>query len=430
MRSDVRYQEYIDQEVSSIRRLKLDNGITVIVRPQGTPGVVAIGCFLRMGSLYEDDRSAGLSNLLQALMLKGTRRLDSSLLARELESLGARTASSSGKELGRASILTIEEHLEAALELFLEILTEPALNEEEFEKERQIAIEEIKRDRDQFLARAFTLFQESFYGTHPFRKHVLGSEETIGQVCLEDVRRFYRKFYVPSNMVFSVVGSVDADRITAAIEKHSGNLERGSLPRNLAGMDRENTDAERTEYRDSEAAWIVVGFPAPSLGDSRHPACQVLGAILGGSMSSRLFIELREKKALAYQVSATYNTYVGPSFIAGYIGTSPGRAREARDALIEEMTAIASGRVTREEVDSSINYLVGSYMINSELSSALTRRYGRFEALGVGYDFGSRYLAALSEVTPDKVVDVAREYLRLPVTGSVLPKDLQRAAGG
>lgn len=419
------YREYIEQEVASIRLSELDNGATVIVRTPGTPGVVSIGCFLKMGSLYEDDRSAGLSNLLQALMLKGTRRLDSSLLARELESLGARTASSSGKELGRTSMVTIVEHLGPALELFLEILTEPAFDSQEFEKERQIAIEEIKRDRDQFLSRAFTLFQESFYGGHPFRKHVLGSEETIGDVTLDDVRRVYRKFYVPSNMVFSIVGDVDIEWIVEAIRKYTANMDRGLPPRDLAGTERVESNEKNTEYRNSEAAWIVTGFPAPSLGDGKQPACQVLSAILGGSMSSRLFIELREKKALAYQVSSTYNTYVGPSFIAGYLGTSPGRAEEAQAALVEEMTGLASGDVSREEVDSSINYLVGSYMINSELSTALTRRYGRFQALGVGYDFGRRYLAALAEVRPEDVVDIAREFLTRPVTGSVLPKELK-----
>ena len=107
-------------------------------------------------------------------MLKGTRRLDSYKLARGLETLGARTASSSGKELGRVSMITLSDNFRPSLELFLEIITEPLLDRAEFEKERQIAIEEIKRDNDQFLSRAFTLFQEAFYGTHPFSKNVLG----------------------------------------------------------------------------------------------------------------------------------------------------------------------------------------------------------------------------------------------------------------
>lgn len=418
------FKHHIEQEIASIQRHKLDNGVTIILRREGTPGVVSIGCFLRMGSLYEEDESAGFSNLLQALMLKGTKRLDSYMLARELESLGARTASSSGKELGRISMITISDNLKPSLELFLEIITEPLLAGEEFEKEKQIAIEEIKRDKDQFLSRAFNLFQEAFYGTHPFRKNVLGYEETIGRAVLDDVVRFYKKFYTPKNLVFSVVGEADADELINIISKKTADMKRGEVLMPAFDTKWSGQKDMMNEYRDSEAAWIVVGFPAPSLDDEQHAACQVLNAVLGGSMNSRLFIELREKKALAYQVSATYNCYIGPSFIAGYIGTSPEKFEEARNSLGQEMMRIASDGVSKEEVERSVNYLIGNYMINSELSSSLARRYGRFEALGLGYDFGGRYMEALTSASTESVQEVARRFLKEPITGSVLPKGL------
>ncbi len=421
----MRFKRYIDQEVSSVTKYKLENGATIIVREEGTPGVVSMGCFLRMGSLYEEDSAAGLSNLLQALMLKGTKRLSSYQLARELESLGARTASSSGKELGRVSMITISENFESSLDLFLEIITTPLLSGEEFEKERQIAIEEIKRDKDQYLSRAFTLFQEAYYGRHPFRKNVLGYEETIGNTSLSDVVRYYQKFYTPSNLVFSFVGRVNIDRLSAVIDKATAGMDRRESPKPPEEIPRGEGNRDQREYRDSEAAWIVLGFPAPSLNDDRHAECQVLNAILGGSMNSRLFIELREKKALAYQVSAAYNSYVGPSFIAGYIGTNASRSEEAKNSLYEEMTKLIDEGVSSEEVTRSINYLVGSYMINSEMSSALARRYGRFEALGLGYKFGARYVKSLQKVTPEGVRRVASEFLKDPVTGSVLPKVLE-----
>lgn len=420
----MKYREYVERERKSTTRIVLDSGTSVVVRHGGTPGVVSIGCFLRMGSLYETDKEAGLSNLLQALMLKGTRRLDSFALAEELEGLGARTSSSAGKELGRLSLATISQNLEASLELFLEIITEPLFSREEFEKERQIAIEEIKRDKDQFLARAFTLFQEIFYGSHPFHKHVLGYEETVARLTLDDVRRHYERFYVPSNLVYAIVGDVDLERVLRIIDERTALLGRKEPPMSPMGLARASSRDIMTEFRESEAAWIVVGFPAPPLVDPRHPACQVLAAVLGGSMNSRLFIELRERRALAYQVSATYNTYMGPSFIAGYIGTSPSRYEEARTALAQEMMRIATDGVSEEEVGRSINFLIGTYIISSEMSSALVRRYGKFEALGVGYDFGARYIEALTDVSPEDVRTLAAEFLQDPVTGAVLSTEL------
>jgi predicted Zn-dependent peptidase len=420
------YRGYIKRERESTRRIVLDSGAVVIVGEGGIPGVAAIGCFLRMGSLYEDDTEAGLSNLLQALMLKGTRRLDSFNLARQLDELGARTSSSSGRELGRISLLTLTDNLESTLELFLEIITQPLFSEEEFEKERQIAVEEIKRDRDQFLSRAFTLFQEAFYGTHPFHKHVLGYEKTVESSTLNDVKRFYEKFYVPSNLVYAVVGDVDIEKVLGIIDARTSLLAGREAPSAPAGVERIPSSDLLTEYRESEAAWIVVGFPAPSLPDPKHAACQVLAAVLGGSMNSRLFMELREKKALAYQVSATYNSYVGPSFIAGYIGTSPSRYEEAKSALEAEMMRIAWDGVSEEEVGRSINYLIGTHIISSEMISALMRRYGKFEALGVGYDFGSRYIEALTAVNTEGIRSLAAEFLRGPVTGAILSTELQK----
>jgi len=423
----MKFDRYIEHEMSSVKRVKLENGATVLFCEEGSPGVVSIGCFLRMGSLYEEDETAGHSNLLQALMLKGTNKLKSYDLARELESLGARTASSSGKELGKTSMITITDNLDPSLELFMEIITDPLLDEEEFEKEKQIAIEEIKRDKDQFLSRAFTLFQELFYGEHPFHKNVLGYEMTISQAALGDIKSYYRRFYTPPNLVFSVVGSVDAGKLVNIIEKHTAGMERSGSPEHAALpaiADRE-AGAISSEYRESEAAWIVVGFPAPSLDDDLHAACNVMSAVLGGSMNSRLFMELREKKALAYQVSATYNSYLGPSFIAGYIGTSADRSTEARSSLEDEMKKLAREGVSDDEVSRSINYLIGSYMINSELSSGLASRYGRFESLGVGYDFGARYIDALSRVKTVHVREVASNFLKESVTGAVLPKELE-----
>jgi predicted Zn-dependent peptidase len=420
------YRDYIERERESTSRVLLASGATAIVGRGGIPGVVSIGCFLRMGSLYEGDKEAGLSNLLQALMLKGTKKLDSFKLAQALDGLGARTSSSAGKELGQISIVTIKENLEASLELFLDIITQPLFSEEEFEKERQIAIEEIKRDQDQFLTRAFTLFQEAFYGGHPFHKNVLGYEETVKSATLDDVKRCYEKYYVPSNLVYAIVGDIDVEKVLAGIDRRTALLGRKEPPGLPGGETRVPSSDLLAEYRESEAAWIVVGFPAPSLSDPRHAACQVLAAVLGGSMNSRLFIELREKKALAYQVSATYNNYVGPSFIAGYIGTSPSRYEEAKNALVQEMMRIATDGVSEEEVGRSINYLIGTYIINSEMSSALVRRYGRFEALGVGYDFGGRYLQALATVDPESVRALVAEFLRDPVTGAVLPAELQQ----
>ncbi len=429
----------MNEERVNVIREEIGDGAVLIMDPHPGMEIVAVHVFLRMGSMYEDEEHSGLSNLTQNLLLKGTESMDSEALDNKLDSIGSKLVSLTGKENGSLSLLTTKEVLPEALDLMSEVLIQPAMTEEEFEKERELALDEIRQRRDKLLSHALDLFQYAFYGDHPLHKTVVGEEDVVSRLTLDDAKSFQEKTYVPSNMVFSCTGDFNPNLLrdvvegtvagisSKAVNIKDGDWNRGIVPTEMAEEHRGVGGEPREVYeeRDSSAAWIVLGYPAPSFEDPGYHEMQVVNAALGGSMDSRLFSQLREKKGLAYQVSSVYRTYSGPSFLAGYIGTDPERYGEAVKALISEIERIAEEEPKEEELERTKEYLKGVFLIGNETMSAQAARRGKFEILGLGHDYGETYLKRIEGVTAEGLKEVAKDHFKTPALGAVIPRGLK-----
>jgi predicted Zn-dependent peptidase len=429
----------MNDERVDLTREEIGDGTVLIMDPHPGKEIVAVHVFLKMGSMYEDEEHSGLSNLMQNLLLKGTESMDSEALDNKLDSIGSKLVSLTGKENGSLSLLTTKEALPEALDLMSEVLIQPAMTEKEFEKERELALDEIRQRKDELLSHALDLFQNAFYGDHPLHKTVAGMEDVVSRLTLDDAKSFREKTYVPRNMVFSCAGDFDPNLVgdvvrgtVAGISSKVGNKKDGNWDREIVPAKKEKglkrvggESREVYEERDSSAAWIVLGYPAPSFGDTGYHEMQVVNAALGGSMDSRLFSQLREKKGLAYQVSSVYRTYSGPSFLAGYIGTDPERYKEAVNELTSEIERIAEEEPKGEELERTKEYLKGIFLIGSETVSAQAARRGKFEILGLGYDYGETYLKGIEGVTAEGLKEVAKNHFQTPALGAVIPRGLK-----
>jgi predicted Zn-dependent peptidase len=425
---------------AEVKREEIGRGAVMISEARQGREIVAIHLFLKMGCLYESEDRAGISNLMQNLVLKGTESMDCEALDERLDAMGSRLFSSTGKETGSLSLLCTRAKLQEALEVMRDVITNPAMTEDEFEKERELALDEIRQREDELLTHTLDLFQEAFYGRHPMHKTVQGTEESLRRMTLDDVREFHDCIYVPGNMVFSCSGDFDQeivrDTIAEVVERLSSRGEGGEGGRERAhsvGVTGQDTGGriveeirqdhrEKCEERDSAAAWVVVGYPAPSLGEEGSHEMQVINAILGGSMDSRLFTRLREKRGLAYQVSSIYRAYSGPSFLAGYIGTNPERYEEALTGLITEIEEIAREEVEEDELERAKEYLKGVFLIGGETMAARAARRGKYEIMGLGFDYEARYLKGIESVTAERMNCIAREHLRCHSMGAVFPR--------
>jgi predicted Zn-dependent peptidase len=403
------------------QRHALSCGTVVLARPLEANDIVVARAFLPMGPLYESDDEAGISSLLQGVLTRGTRRRSASEMQDALADLGAEIDASSGSDLGSVSMRSTVGTWETTLDLFLETLTEPALDPREVETEIEQTLGALEAREDQLMARATDLFRELFYGEHPFHKRVLGYSHTVATFDRDRVAAAWRRFYRPYPPILVAVGRFDPEILLERLESAFGRTPVvPPEPRPPAAVP--GSGVRRLEL-DREAAYLIHGFPAPSWKDVDYPVARVLDAILGGSMSSRLFIELREKRALGYQVSSIYNDQLESSFLAGYIVTDPARADQAAAGLAQEFRRLVEEPVAEEEILAARRYLRGSYLIGAETNAAQAMRLGRHEAYGLGQDFGDRWLAAIEAVTPEAILALARRWFDRQATAAyVVPR--------
>lgn len=415
-------------DTQAVERRVLGSGLVVVGRDDVENDIVAVKIHVRVGCLEEGESAAGLAALLPRLLLKGTERRPAARLAADIESLGGRLTTSGTKEAATVSLLCAREVLDPCLDLLIEVATLPTFLESELEAERQTTLARIRARRDHLLGQAFDLLHELYYGRHPYHKPAIGYDSTVRAFRRADVRRLYERTVTVANLVVSVVGRVDLDHVAARLEAGLSTLPvgdrpaGGQLPAPAAGD-------EAIEHRDAQTAWIAAGYPAPPAGHPDSAAMAIFASVLGGSMDSRLFTELRDKRALGYEVGALYAGYVGPAFISVYMGTRGNQVAEVRAGLLGEVERLRDGGPSREELVRARSYIRGTHLMSQERNSNRASNYGLNELLGLGYDYGERFLEALDEVKTSTVRQVADRWIQCPSVALVLPKSATTQPG-
>lgn len=405
-------QQVFSAEAQSVKKTRLDNGLVILTKPLTTNSIVSVVVSLRMGSLYETDEQAGLATLMQSTVLKGTKTRTSEQIAEELESMGTRISSAADREYGTVSIQSTAESLYPSLEALYDILQNATFPQEAVDLQKHLQVRGIRARHDQPLYKAVELMVEAKYGTHPFHKPAMGYPETVEKLTRDNLVKSYAATYVPNNMVITAVGNFDEKTLIAHITGALGKLTPGDRLKTVPGQAPVHTSpVEKIESRETAASWFALGWFSPRLTDPDYYAMEVLDAITGGSMNSRLFVAIREQRGLAYQVASFVNARTESGLYAAYIGTKPATYEEARTVLLDEIFRMKREKATEEEILLSKNYLRGMYVMGLESNAGQAAHYGQYEILGLGYNFGDRYVPGISKVTAEDVVRVGEKYL-------------------
>jgi len=406
----------------SLSRSRSARGFLLLTEAARRTPIVALKVMIRRGYAHEDEGQAGLASLLMRMFLQGTLRRSAQQLQLELAGLGASLESGASAESSAFELQCTREVLPAALELLLEVIATPAFLESELKKEREQALQRIRARRDQYLESALDQFAETFYRGHPYHRPGLGYEETVAGLQVEDLRRAYEGWLTPANLVVAAVGDLEHERLLDRFEAGLPELPPATDaldPATLAPPERGSEAA--FSHRESAQAWVVIGFPAAPLGHPDYPPLRLLNTVLGGSMSSRLFIEVREKRSLAYQVGSLYQAQKGPSYLAGYLGTTPAQYEQARATVEAELRRLALEPVPEEELEGSRRYLRGTTLLAQETNRARAARYASFEALGLGFDYGDRALEAALASSAEAAKEAAERHFTRCVSAAVMP---------
>jgi predicted Zn-dependent peptidase len=400
-----------------------DNGLTMIVKPNPANEVVSVQALIRMGGIYEPQSKRGLSKLMQQVLLKGTTTRGAKEIVLETESVGASIdAGLADSGYGSVSLKTTLAGFEQSLPVFLDILKNPAFGPREFAKEKQLMLQQLTATNDDPADTAYLNFRSLFYGDYPLGMKSEEIAKMVGLLTRDDLVDWYQKTYVPNNMVISIVGNVDPERMSKIFQDALGAWTKGKGPTiTSAVVSPLDHDRQIIKTRDSQAIFMILGYPAPDIFSGDYPAMEVLNYVLGGDMGSRLFVELRDKKGLAYNVSTGYYPSNYPSNIFAFMATAPRNYNSAREGIINEFRRITTEPVSPEELKNAKQALKGSFLMSHETNASQGRYLGSFELLGLGYQYGQTYPGLIDKVTAEDIQRVARKYFRHYVLSVLTP---------
>lgn len=347
---------------------RLPNGIELIGQYMPSLSSITFGFQLEAGVVHEAQDKPGLAHLFEYMLLQGTKKKDARALNEAFESLGARKGASSGLETAQVWAQIVNTKFEATLELISEILLTPIFPREEMEQMRNLILQEIRRRDDEPMSRIFELIRSNFYQGTALGRPVLGTSESVAALQRQDLRDFWKARFQSDNTLFAIAGKFDWEQVVRQIETLFGNWQGTTEP---APAQIPSPQARVTlEHQEGKQEHLAMMFPFPNYVDPDYYAAQVISETLGGSMASRLFVEVREKRGLVYSVSAglSSNKHIGAMRI--YAGTTPQQARECLEVIVNELRKLEQEGITADELQRAKVQLKSENVMRGEGSGA------------------------------------------------------------
>ncbi|WP_448560730.1 M16 family metallopeptidase [Trichothermofontia sp.] len=394
-----------------LQRVTLANGVKVIVGTNPAADIIAARCFLRAGNRYEPIDQAGLSYLLAAVLTKGTQARTSFEIAEQVESVGASLGADNDADFFLLRLKTVSADFADILHLAGELLRTPAFPEHEVELERRLALRSLRSLREQPFAVAFEQLRHALYGHHPYAFEGMGTEATMAQLTREHLHAFHQTYFRPDNLVVSLWGQIKPDAAIALVDSVFGDWALPNTP--LPPLDLPPLVAHPrtvTTTQDTQQAAILVGHLAPPVQSPDYIPLKLINTYLGNGLSSRLFVELREKRGLAYSVSSLYPTRLDPSHFVAYMGTAPSNTEQAIAGLRGELERLRTVPLKPDELQGVKNKMLGQYALGKQSNAQLAQIYGWYEILGLGVAFDRQFQEAVQAVT---IADVQRVACRV-----------------
>lgn len=360
----------------------LENGITLLLEP--IEGVVSVsaGVWLSVGSRHEQASQYGFAHFVEHMLFKGTDSRSANDLARAVDRVGGQQNAATNREYTSYYITVVADYVDLALEILSDMYYNSIFNEEEFLRERDVILEELRMYEDTPDELIHDIFMEKMLQDHPLAHQILGTPEIIGAAKRDDLYSFYRNAYTPENTVVALAGNIDVEKIIRQAEKFFSRsddrrtFEKPSLTGNSPRI------ASFHIPRELEQVHFCLGVDGINRTDEDRWALYALSTILGGSMSSRLFQNLREKAGLCYSVYSFHSSYSDRGIFGIYSATSPGKFEKAVEMALEEVRKLLRNGVTSEELEDSKAFMKGNLALSMESTDV---RMGQLARNYMGY---------------------------------------------
>jgi predicted Zn-dependent peptidase len=391
--------------LSGAKLTELGSGVRVVTEEVPSVRSVALGLWVRTGSRNETSAQAGVSHFLEHLLFKGTSRYSAIEISERFDGLGASVNAATGKETTHLYARFLDEHTEDVFGLLAEMLLAPTYPE--IDSERQVVLEEIAMYDDEPQDRVHDVLAEAVFGQHPLGRRVLGEPEVIASIPVPDIEDYRRSRYAASEIVVGAAGHLDHDRIVELAERLVRPPSDGGGVAPATQIDGDS----RLCFLSKETEQYHICFGAPGLrrDDQRRFPLAVLDAIFGGSTSSRLFREVREKRGLAYSVGSYNEQFTDQGLVATYVGTRADNVEEACAIIGNELARLRAEPVSEEELGRAKESVKGRLVLSSESTAARMTRISRATLFGLPIETLDEMLAKVDAIAVDDLTELAAE---------------------
>lgn len=405
------------------QRTVLNNGITILVAENPVADIIATRIFIRSGSSWEAPQQAGLAHLLSNVITKGTQKLSSFEIGDRVESLGASLSTDAAGDYFVLSLKTVTADMPPMLELAGQILRFPTFPEMEVELERRLTLQGIRSQQEQPFTIAFDKLRQAMYQNHPYAMSALGTQETVTNLRKEDLQEFHQTHFRPDNIVISLAGRVTTQSAIAMVEEVFGDWQKPATPLPTLNFPALTSAPYPTMTpKQTQQSIVMLGYLAPAVREADYTALKLLSTYLGNGLSSRLFVELREKRGLAYDVSAFYPTRQDVAQFVVYMGTAPENTAIARAGLQTEVDLLCSAELSESALQTAKNKLLGQYALGKQTNAQIAQVYGWYESIGLGIEFDTQFQQQVADVTTEDTLRAANRYFTSPYISIVGPE--------
>lgn len=435
-------EEAVSVTAPNVTRKVLDNGLTVIVKPEPGRGLVAIQAAIKAGAAQETVQNAGIGNFVCQLLLASTRLSSASDIAAVADEVGGNVESLWHEDLTEVRAITTSAMFNRAARLIGECLTEANFEPQWVERVRQDLLSRMERETDNVFEKSYVKLRELLYEDNGYRRPTLGFQRTVRIAKPQDLQQFYKTYYVPNNIVLTIVGDVTVEQALDRADKMFAGVSPSKLPRDRNIYDEDLPPGKmQAAEADLPAAYLLLGWLTPGVTSKDYAAMAVAANALGGGKGSLMFQQIRQGRGIGYDLGVMYPKLKHQSHLIAYIITDPFKLTptnpnptpvldEVKSALLQEVESLRTKPLSDKDIRRAKGYTIGTYALQQQRLMDRAFLLGWFEAVGLGYDMYWKFPDELEKVTAAEVQKAAAKYLGNYAAYLIMPRQRSPEAGG
>ncbi|MBQ8295671.1 MAG: insulinase family protein [Clostridia bacterium] len=383
---------------------RYQNGLRLVVDQMQGLFSVSMGILVGTGASAETDAEDGISHFIEHMQFKGTKKRNAFEISDAFDRLGAQVNAFTGKDLTCYYSKCTADHTAACFELLSDLFLNSTFPEEEMEREKGVVCEEIAMNEDAPEDLCLDLLASAFYGKQNYGRNILGTADNVNGFTVADIQKYKKARYCPENIVISFAGGIDMATAQALVESYFGILETGKFETRVPQIIK--THQSLVKQKPIEQMHIAIAYPSVSRGDEREDYVNAINGILGGSMSARLFQEVREKRGLAYSVYSYLSAFPECAMHNIYAGVNPAKAEEAYAAICDVVADMRRNGITEDEFLRSREQMKSGMVFSEESTNSQMLLYGKYMLYFNEIFNMKEKMSQINAMTYDKAQDV------------------------